>query len=133
MTRRPCLVCRRVFMVTKVCESRCEGCQRTYDQARYAARDAHRPSPRERGYDSRHRALREERRQRIEAGEPCFCWRCGLPITKDMTWALGHVRDDRNGVRHPEHVNPCNSRTLEPGRITEAKWRAAKARRANPR
>jgi hypothetical protein len=126
---RICLTCNRIFRGTG---SRCPEHATTHERRRNAARDAVRGSSAARGYGTDHRREREEWRLRIRSGEPVYCWRCGLPITADMSWALGHVRDDRDGSRHPEHVNPCIARTRDPGRITSAAYDNLRAPRRRP-
>jgi hypothetical protein len=56
----------------------------------------------ERGYGVDHRALREQYRPLVEAGD-VTCWRCGEPINPDDDWDLGHDDLDRSIYRGPEH------------------------------
>lgn len=70
-----------------------------------------------RGYDYRHRQLRERMRPTVEAGG-VTCWRCianGLPpdqalILPGTPWDVGHDDDDRTRYRGPEH-RACNRAT----------------------
>jgi hypothetical protein len=72
---------------------RCETCRRAHWNARGTTT--------ERGYDARHRQLREAWRPLVEAGD-VDCARCHEPILPGDPWDLGHT-DDRTGWTGPEH------------------------------
>jgi len=70
------------------------------------------PSPgtsKERGYDHKHRKLRDQIKASVDAGQTT-CWRCGIQIHKGEPWDLGHDDDDRTKYRGPEH-QACNRST----------------------
>lgn len=56
----------------------------------------------QRGYGPDHRALREQYRPLVEAGD-VRCWRCGELIAPGDAWDLGHDDRDRSVYRGPEH------------------------------
>lgn len=62
-----------------------------------------------RGYDYRHRQLRERMKPTVEAGG-VDCWRCTEPIQPGTPWDVGHDDDDRTRYRGPEHRS-CNRAT----------------------
>lgn len=63
----------------------------------------------QRGYGYRHQQLRRWWAPRVRTGL-VRCWRCGVAISPDEQWHLGHVDGDRVLYRGPEHV-VCNCRT----------------------
>ena len=66
-----------------------------------------RGSPAQRGYDKRHRHLRQVWAARIARGEAPACTspQCGEPILPGQAFDLGH--DENRRHRGPEHVH-CN-------------------------
>jgi hypothetical protein len=88
-------------------------CRPRRDSWRNATRQP-KASTTERGYDSRHKALRAQWKPKVDALE-VDCWRCGKRIVPDSSlkgdgWDLGHDDRDRTQYRGPEHVG-CNRRT----------------------
>lgn len=67
---------------------------------------AHRGTPRQRGYDTDYRKTRAAAARAIAAGN-AVCWRCGQPIPPGTDWHLGHDDHDRSIIRGPEHAH-CN-------------------------
>jgi hypothetical protein len=65
-----------------------------------------RPSPAQRGYGPQHKALREQWRPHVEAGQ-VSCARCHQPIKPGDPWDLGHDDIDRTRYTGPEH-QACN-------------------------
>ena len=72
----------------------------------------------QRGYGSKHRALRKRLEPDVAAGR-ANCWRCGLPIQAGQDWDLGHDDEDRSRYRGPEHVH-CNRATASRQVVTAA-------------
>ena len=62
-----------------------------------------------RGYGSRHQALRAKLAPRAAAGLT-RCARCGKPIRPEEPWDLGHDDFDRTRYTGPEHAR-CNRAT----------------------
>lgn len=124
MPSRPCLDCGQPFTPTPTMRSRCPAHHIPRERARQAARDAARPSPRERGYTAEHTRARAALAARLARGEALACWRCANPITTNADLVLGHDDADRSVTRGPEHRS-CNARTREPGRATSATPRGA--------
>lgn len=60
-----------------------------------------------RGYDGRHKKLRNHYAIIVAAGQ-ATCWRCQQPIRANEPWDLGHDDNDRSQYRGPEHANRCN-------------------------
>lgn len=60
-------------------------------------------------YGYRHRQLRAQWKQRVDAGE-VTCWRCGQLVQPGSAWDLGHDDEDRTKYRGPEHT-ACNRAT----------------------
>lgn len=59
-----------------------------------------------RGYGSAHQRLRAGWQGRMDRGEVVHCARCGVRITADTAWDLGHT-EDRTTYHGPE-CTPCN-------------------------
>ena len=60
-------------------------------------------------YGPTHRRRRRQWQERIRAGEPVLCGRCGQPIGDDQPWDLDH--DDVNpAIERPAHRG-CNRGT----------------------
>jgi hypothetical protein len=74
-----------------------------------------RPSPSARGYNRRHRDLRDAIAPAVAAGH-ATCWRCRQPISPGEPWDLGHDDHDRSITRGPEHAGHCNRSTA--GRLS---------------
>lgn len=113
MTRpRPCVGHRGTCLaraLTTHNTGRCQDCRRKQEQAR--------GSREQRGYDHRHRQLRDLYKPIVQAGR-ATCWRCGQPITAGSAWDLGH-QPDRSLPAKPEHQR-CNRATNTGGRSTIA-------------
>lgn len=96
--RRTPIVCPTCKTLHRNRTTYCPTCQTTRDRAR--------PTPEQRGYGPRHRALRRRWQHRIRSGETPPCPKCGHPITPTTPWDLGHT-DDRDDWTGPEHAT-CN-------------------------
>lgn len=84
---------------------------------------------RKKGYDARHKALRNRLKPIVAEGKtPCA--RCGQLIKAGESWDLGHDDDDRSLYSGPEHA-ACNRATA--GRKAMAASRARKKREAQSR
>ena len=66
-------------------------------------------SPTQRGYGTRHKALRRQLEPIVAAGG-INCARCGKPIIPGEPWDLGHVDGSRTAYQGPEH-RACNRAT----------------------
>ena len=53
-----------------------------------------------RGYGHSHQQIRKRLEPFVRARR-ATCWRCGLPITTDQQWDLGHDDSDRSKYRGP--------------------------------
>jgi hypothetical protein len=82
---------------------RCDSCR----LAKQRARDTHRATPTQRGYDQAHRLRRQQWEPKVRAGV-VDCARCHQPIRPGQAWDLDHD-DDRTGYRGPSHAD-CNRR-----------------------
>lgn len=99
MVKRPCLDCGSISE-----GSRCPA----HTRARTRARDLRRGTPTQRGYDSRHYAIRARLLPRAY-GQPCP--RCGEPMLEGQELDLGHATplrvDPRSRADRIEHAH-CN-------------------------
>jgi len=96
--KRPCLGTDTARCPTRALtdhrSGRCPDCRRRHWNARGTTT--------QRGYGADHRALREQWRPLVEAGD-VLCWRCGQRIEPGDDWDLGHDDHDRSIYRGPEH------------------------------